>query len=75
MKNQIPDLYSDVLASITTTPDALPERLHSVRETPSLRYDRMIGNIDYKRERVKDLVDQKAREEEQKENNINLSAK
>ena len=37
----------------------------SVRETVSLLYNRIMDNIEYGRERLKDIVEKEAREEEE----------
>ena len=47
MKNQLTKLYNAVSAPVTTTRDALAERLQSVRDTASLLYNRMIENMGY----------------------------
>ena len=47
VKNQTDNLYSAVSATVAVTRDTLAERLHSARETPSLLYNRMMGNIGY----------------------------
>ena len=48
---------------MTATRDALAERLQSVRETASLLYNRMMENMGYGRERLKDIVEKEAEEE------------
>ena len=48
---------------MTATRDALAERLQSVRETASLLYNRMMENMVYGRERLKDIVEKEAEEE------------
>ena len=45
--------------------DALTERLQSVHETTSLLYDRMMENVEYGRQRLKDIVEKEAEEEQQ----------
>ena len=47
MRNQLTKLYNTVSASVTATRDALAETLQSVRETPSLLYNRMMENMGY----------------------------
>ena len=49
---------------MTATQDALVERLQSVREIASLLYNRMMDNIRYGRERLKDIVEKEARKEQ-----------
>ena len=51
---------------MAATRDALAERLHSVRETASLLYNRMMENMKYGRERLKDITEKEAEEEETK---------
>ena len=48
---------------MTATRDALAERLQSVRETASLLYNRMMENMGYGRERLKDIVEKEAEKE------------
>ena len=48
---------------MTATRDALAERLQSVRETASLLYNRMMENMGYGWERLKDIVEKEAEEE------------
>ena len=45
------------------TRDALAEKLQSVRDTASLLYNRMMENMGYGRERLKDIVEKEAEEE------------
>ena len=60
MKNQTVNLCNAVSAPIS----ALAERLQSIRETDSLSYYRVVQNVVYGRERLKDIV-KKAWEEEE----------
>ena len=64
MRNQLAKLYNAVSAPAAATRDALTERLQSVRETASLLYNKMMDNIGYGRQRLKDIVEKEAREEE-----------
>ena len=77
MRNTISKLYSAVSAHVAATGNALTERLQSVRETASLLYNRMMENMEYGRQRLKDIVEKEAREEEtkeqQKEEDIDLT--
>ena len=58
MKNQLTKLYNAVSAPVAATRDALAERLHSVRETTSLLYNRMMESMGYgQQERLKDIVE------------------
>ena len=63
LRNTISKLYNAVSAPVAATRNALAERLQSVRETASLLYNRMMENIRYGRERLKDIVEKKAEEE------------
>ena len=73
MKNQLTKLYNAVSAPVTATRDALAERLQSVRDTASLLYNRMMENMGYgQQERLKDIVEKEA-EEQQQEEDIDLT--
>ena len=63
MRNQITKLYNVVSAPVAATRDALAERLQSVHETASLLYNRMMENMEYGRERLKDIAEKEAEEE------------
>ena len=65
MRNTISKLYNAVSAPVAATRDALAERLQSVRETASLLYNRMMENMEHGQERLKDIVEEEAEEEEQ----------
>ena len=67
MRNTILKLYITVSAPLAATRDSLAERLQSVRETASLLYNRMMENMEYGRERFKEIVEKEAREEEKEE--------
>ena len=68
MKNQLTKLYSAVSAPVAATRDVLAERLQSVRETTSLLYNRMMGNMGCgQQERLKDIVEKEAEEEGQQQ--------
>ena len=60
MRNQLAKLYNAVSASVAATRDALTERLQSVRESASLLYNKMMKNMEYVRQRLKDIVEKKA---------------
>ena len=64
MRNTISKLYKAVSAPVTATGDALAERLQSVRDTASLLYNRVMQNMGYGWERLKDIVGKEAEEEE-----------
>ena len=61
MTNQLTKLYNAVLALVRATRDALVERLQSIRGTASLLYDRMMENMGYGQERLKDIVGKRSR--------------
>ena len=64
VKNQLTKLYNVVSAPVTATRDAPAERLHSVRDTTSLLYNRMIENMGYgQQERLKDILEKEAEED------------
>ena len=67
MKNQLTKLYNAVSAPVAATRDALAERLQSVCETASLLYNRMVENMGYGQETLKDIVEKEAEEEQQQE--------
>ena len=80
IRNQVANLYNGVSAPVAVTRDALAERLQSLRETTSLLYNRMMQDTGYGRERLKDIVEKEAGEEEeetteQTEDNIDLTAR
>ena len=60
MRNQLAKLYNAVSASVAATRDALTERLQSVRESASLLCNKMMKNMEYVRQRLKDIVEKKA---------------
>ena len=66
MRNTVSKLYNAVSAPVTATRDALAERLQSVRDITSLLYNKMMENMGYgQQERLKDIVEKEAAEEEQ----------
>ena len=77
-RNTITNLYNAVSAPVAATCDALTERLQSVRDTASLLHKRMMNNIGYGQETLKDIVENTAEEEhqeEEQENNTDLTPK
>ena len=66
MRNQFTKLYNAVSAPVAVTRDALAERLQSVGETASLLYNRMIGNMGYGQEGLKDIVEKKQKKSNKK---------
>ena len=67
MRNQLTKLCNVVSAPMTATRDALAERLQSVRDTASLLYNKMMDNMGYRQERLKDIVKKEAEEEDQQQ--------
>ena len=65
LTNTISKLYNAVSVPVTAARDALAERLKSVHETTSLLYNKMMENVGYGQERLKDIVEKEAEEEEQ----------
>ena len=63
IRNTISNLYNAVSAPVAVTRDALAERLQSVRENASLFYERVMENMKYGRERLRDIVEKEAEEE------------
>ena len=66
LRNRISKLYNVVSTPVAAIQDALGERLQSVCETASLLYNRMMENMGYGRERLKDIVEKEAEEQQQK---------
>ena len=66
-RNTITNLYNAVSAPVAATRDALTEILQSVRDTASLLYNRMMNNIGYGQETLKDILENTAEEEHQEE--------
>ena len=64
MKNQLTKLYNTVSAPMAAAP---VERLQSIRDTASLLYNRMVENMEYGQETLKDIVEKEAEEEQQQE--------
>ena len=64
MRSQLTKLYNAVSAPVAATPG---ERLQTVLETASLLYHRMMENMGYGQERLKDIVEKEAEEEQQQE--------
>ena len=77
MKNQLTKLCNAVSAPVAATRDALTERLQSVSETASLLYNRMVENMGYGQETLKDIIEKEAGEgqqhEEEEEEDIDLT--
>ena len=74
MKNQINKLYNAVSAPVAASRDALSERLQSVRDTASLLYNRMMDNIRYGQNKLKNIVEKEAKKEHQQTgDNVDLT--
>ena len=73
MRNQLTNLYNAVSAPVAATRDALTERLQSVREIASLLYNRMMENMGHEQERLKDIMEKKAEQEQQEEKDVDLT--
>ena len=64
MRNTISKLYNAASAApVAATRNALAERLQSVYEGASLLYNRMMEKMEYRRQRLKDIVEKEAEEE------------
>ena len=66
LKNTISKLYNAVSLPVAATRDALAETLQSVRETSSLLCKRMMENMGYGEERLEDIKEKEAEEQQQK---------
>ena len=66
-RNTISKLCGAVSAPVAATRDALSERLQNVSKTASLLCNRMMENMGYGWEILKDIVEKEAGEEEAKE--------
>ena len=65
LRNTISKLYKAVSAPLAAARDAFTERLQSVRDTGSLLYNRMVENMEYGQERLKDIIEKEAEEQQQ----------
>ena len=63
LRNTVSKLCKVESAPLAATRDALAEILQSVRETASLLYNRMMENMEYGQERLKDIVEKEAEEQ------------
>ena len=63
LRKTISRLYNAVSTTAVATQKALAERLQNIPETASLLYKRMTNNIEYERERLKDIIEKEAEEE------------
>ena len=74
MKNQITDLYNAVSAPVAATRDALTEQFQGVCDTASLLYNRMMDNIRYGQNKLKNIVEKEAKKEhKQTGDNVDLT--
>ena len=64
LRNKISKLYNTVSAPVAAT---LAERWQSVRETISLLYKRMMENMGFRGERLKEIVEKEVEEQQQEE--------
>ena len=60
---------------MTTTRDALAERLQNLHEIAYLLYKRMMANMEYGRQRMKDIIEKEAEEEQQQEKKVPAAPK
>ena len=67
LRNTISKLYNAVSALMAEIRDALAERLQKVRETASLLYNRIMKNMKYGRERLKQKTSQKKKQQQEEE--------
>ena len=67
LRNTISKLYNVVSEPVAATRDALAERLQSVRDTSSLLHNRMMENMGYGQDRLKDIMEKEAEEGQQQE--------
>ena len=65
MRKHLTKLYNVLSAPVTEMRDALAEKLQSACETASLLYNRMVENMGYGQERLKDIVEKEAEKEQQ----------
>ena len=63
LRKAVSKLYNAVSAPVTATRDALAERSDSIRETAFLLYNRMMEDMEYGRQRLKDIVEKEAEED------------
>ena len=77
LRNTISKLCNAAWAPMAAAWDALAQRLRSVRETASLLYKKMMENIEYGRQRLKDIVEKEVEEEakgQQQEEKVSTAA-
>ena len=64
VRNHLAKLYSAVSAPVAATRDAI--------ETASLLYKRMVENMGYGQEKLKDIVEKEAEEEQQQKKKMSI---
>ena len=67
LRNAILRLCNAVSAPVAATRDALAKKRQSVRYSASLLYNRMVENMGYRQETLKDIVEKEAEEKEQQQ--------
>ena len=67
LRNAILKLCNAVSAPVAATRDALAKKRQSVRYSASLLYNRMVENMGYRQETLKDIVEKEAEEKEQQQ--------
>ena len=67
LRNTISKLYKAVSVPLAAARDAFTERLQSVRDTAFLLYNRMVENMEYGQEKLKDIFEKEAEEEQKQE--------
>ena len=70
LRNTISKLQNAVSAPVATIRDALAEGLQGVRETATLLYKRMMENIGYGQDRLKDIMEKETEKEEQQQKSV-----
>ena len=70
LRNTTSKLYNAVSAPVAATQDELTERQQSVRDSASLLYNRMVENMGYGPETLKDIVEKKGEEGQQHEEEV-----
>ena len=63
LRNTISKLYNAVSAPVAATRDALAETLQGIREIASLLYTKMMVDVEYGLERLKNIVEKEAEKE------------
>ena len=64
LRNITSKLYNPVSAPVAARRDVLTERPQSICDTASLLYNKIMKNMGYGQERLKDIVEKEAKEEE-----------